>query len=48
MRKGVILEVCFPLELANRVDGTGETVTPNYALEFKLELVEVFLDNNKD
>ena len=39
---------CFPLELAYRVGGTGEIVPPNSSLEFKLELVEVFLDNNKD
>jgi FKBP-type peptidyl-prolyl cis-trans isomerase len=48
MRKGVILEVYFLLELAYRVGGTGEIVPPNSALEFKLDLVEVLLDNNKD
>ena len=40
--------ICFPLELAYRVGGTGEIVPPNLALEFKLYLVEVLLDNNKD
>ena len=48
MIKGGILEVCFPLDLAYRLCGTGDIVPPSSALEFKFDLVQVLLDNNYD